>query len=70
MVALLVGIVFAIGGAYSSGGQPFPEGGLVPLLKPLYDYSWVVGLIVGFLVYAGLTRFLPEKESTMLEQPV
>ncbi|MEX1169672.1 MAG: NCS1 family nucleobase:cation symporter-1 [Chloroflexota bacterium] len=72
VVALLVGIVFAIGGAYSSGGQPFPEGGLVPLLKPLYDYSWVVGLIVGFLVYAGLTRFLPEKETTssMLEQPV
>jgi hypothetical protein len=32
----------------------------------------VVGLIVGFLVYAGLTRFLPEKETTssMLEQPV
>jgi NCS1 family nucleobase:cation symporter-1 len=70
VVALLVGIVFAIGGAYSTGGQPFPEGGLIPILKPLYDYSWVVGLIVGFLVYAGLTRFLPEKESTMLEQPV
>jgi NCS1 family nucleobase:cation symporter-1 len=70
VVALLIGIVFAIGGAYSSGGQPFPEGGLVPLLKSLYDYSWVVGLIVGFLVYAGLTRFLPEKESSMLEQPV
>jgi NCS1 family nucleobase:cation symporter-1 len=64
VVALLVGIVFAIGGAYSTGGQPFPEDGLIPVLKSLYDYSWVVGLIVGFLVYAGLTRLLPQKDAT------
>jgi NCS1 family nucleobase:cation symporter-1 len=73
VVALLVGIVFAIGGAYSTGGAPFPEGGIVPLLKPLYDYSWVVGLIVAFVVYWGLMRLLPSRDTArqeMVEQPV
>lgn len=56
VVSLLVGIVFAIGGAYSTvDGQPFPIGGVIPFLKPLYDYSWVVGLVVAFVLYGGLT---------------
>ena len=73
VVALLVGIVFAIGGAYSTGGAPFPEGGIIPLLKPLYDYSWVVGLIVAFVVYWGLMRLLPSRDTArqeMVEQQV
>ncbi|MBI2763105.1 MAG: NCS1 family nucleobase:cation symporter-1 [Chloroflexi bacterium] len=55
VVSLLVGVVFAIGGAYSTGGQPFPEGGIIPALKSFYDYSWVVGLVVSFVIYGGLT---------------
>jgi NCS1 family nucleobase:cation symporter-1 len=52
VVSLLVGIFFAIGGAYSNpGGQPFPADGIIPVLKSLYDYSWVVGLIVSGAVY-------------------
>jgi NCS1 family nucleobase:cation symporter-1 len=56
VVATLVGAVVAVGGAYSAPGSgPFPADGLIPALKPLYDYSWVVGLVVGFLVYVALT---------------
>jgi NCS1 family nucleobase:cation symporter-1 len=56
VVATLLGAVAAVGGAYSAPGSgPFPEGGLIPPLKPLYDYSWVAGLIVGFVVYVALT---------------
>ncbi len=55
VVSLLVGIFFAIGGAYSTGGAPFPEGGIIAPLKGLYDYSWVVGLVVSGLLYGVLT---------------
>ncbi len=56
IVATVVGAVLAVGGAYSAPGKgPFPDDGLIPFLKPLYDYSWVVGLIGGFLVYLALS---------------
>jgi NCS1 family nucleobase:cation symporter-1 len=73
VIALLVGIVLAIGGSYSANGQPFPVDGVIPLLKPLADYSWVVGLIVSFVVYIALMRFMPRSrpvtESEMAGQP-
>jgi NCS1 family nucleobase:cation symporter-1 len=71
VIALLVGIVLAIGGSYSAGGQPFPVDGIIPLLKPLADYSWVVGLIVSFVVYVGLMRFMPRGRTAteMASQP-
>jgi len=52
--------------AYTSSGTqgPFPAGGLVPFLKPLYDYSWVVCLLAGFLAYTGLTIGFPRRERT------
>ncbi|HEY6013554.1 MAG TPA: cytosine permease, partial [Candidatus Limnocylindrales bacterium] len=67
VVALLVGIVFAIGGSYTAAGTdgPFPVNGIIPILKdpfPFADYSWVVGLIVSFLLYGILTKYLPSKE--------
>jgi NCS1 family nucleobase:cation symporter-1 len=67
VVALLVGIVFAIGGSYTAAGTegPFPANGIIPILKdpfPFADYSWVVGLIVSFLLYGVLTKYLPTKE--------
>jgi hypothetical protein len=47
VVALVVGAVLAVGGAYSTPGNgPFPASGLISPLKPLYDYSWVVGFAV------------------------
>jgi NCS1 family nucleobase:cation symporter-1 len=56
VVATLAGAVLAVGGAYSLPGQgPFPSNGLIPALQPLYDYSWAVGLIVGFLVFLVLS---------------
>jgi NCS1 family nucleobase:cation symporter-1 len=82
VVALAIGMVLAVGGAYSaraadgSATGPFPEGGLLPFLKfelPwggfLYDYSWVVGLLVSFLVYWALATFVPEPEQIEAEAP-
>src|SRR5205807_67794 len=44
LVAFGAGALLAVGGAWSSPGNgPFPSGGLIPALKPLYDYNWVVG---------------------------
>jgi NCS1 family nucleobase:cation symporter-1 len=56
VIALLAGAVLAVGGAYSTPGNgPFPAGGLIPGLKPLYDYSWVVGLAASLLLYVALS---------------
>ena len=56
VVALGVGALLAVGGAWSAPGQgPFPHGGLIPVLKPLYNYNWVVGFAVALVLYCGLT---------------
>ncbi|GAA3659821.1 NCS1 family nucleobase:cation symporter-1 [Lentzea roselyniae] len=59
VAATLVGSVLAVGGAY---GGPFPADGLIPFLKPLYDYNWVVGFVAGLLVFLAL------KENTAKEK--
>jgi len=57
VVATVFGAVVAVGGAYSAPGSgPFPVEGLIPLLKPVYDFSWVAGLVVGFGVFIALER--------------
>lgn len=63
LVALILGAVVGIGGAYTpaGGAGPFPEGGLIPFLKPFYDYSWIAALIVGFVLYWVLAKFIPQK---------
>jgi len=70
LVALVVGIVLAVGGAYTAPGTqgPFPADGLISFLKPLYDYSWVVGLVAAFLVYVILTIVSPMRESVEADQ--
>jgi nucleobase:cation symporter-1, NCS1 family len=56
VLALVVGAVLAVGGAWSApGGGPFPANGLIPALKPLYNYSWVVGFAVALILYWGLS---------------
>ncbi|MGY4770474.1 NCS1 family nucleobase:cation symporter-1 (plasmid) [Kribbella sp. CWNU-51] len=65
VVATLLGSVLAVGGAYSNpGAGPFPQDGLIPFLKPLYDYSWAVGLVVGFLTYLILTITAPTRQAS------
>ncbi|MDH6128558.1 NCS1 family nucleobase:cation symporter-1 [Kitasatospora sp. GP82] len=60
ILALLVGGVLAVGGSYSAVDAhgvrqgPFPADGLIPVLKPLADYGWAVGLASAFLLYAVL----------------
>jgi len=55
LLATVVGAVIAVGGAYSAPGTgPFPADGMIPFLKPLYDYSWVAGLVAAFVLYLVL----------------
>ncbi len=62
VVSLLIGIVIAIGGAYSQTDmKPFPANGIIPFLKPFYDYSWAVGLAVAFVLYGVLTMTVGKK---------
>jgi nucleobase:cation symporter-1, NCS1 family len=83
VVALAVGVVLAVGGAYSAPGAggaatgPFPAGGILSFLKfelPwggfLYDYSWVVGLIAAFLMYWVLSMIAPVREQAPTDMPV
>jgi NCS1 family nucleobase:cation symporter-1 len=56
VLAFAVGAVLAVGGAWSAPGQgPFPQDGLIPALKPLYNYNWVVGFGAALLLYWALT---------------
>jgi NCS1 family nucleobase:cation symporter-1 len=56
VVATVLGGVLAVGGASSVPGQgPFPANGIIPALKVLYNYSWVVGLGVGFVAFLLLS---------------
>jgi nucleobase:cation symporter-1, NCS1 family len=56
VLATVIGAVLAVGGAYSTPGNgPFPVNGLIPWLKPLYDYSWAVGFAAAFVVYLVLS---------------
>jgi NCS1 family nucleobase:cation symporter-1 len=65
VVALLVGMVLALGGAYTAAGTqgPFPADGFIPILKPLYDFSWVIGLLVAFVVYGVLMKYFAGEET-------
>jgi NCS1 family nucleobase:cation symporter-1 len=66
VAATVVGAGLAVGGAYSAPGQgPFPADGLVPLLKPLYNYGWVVGFAAGFAVYLSLSALDGKRRVTV-----
>ena len=63
VVATVVGGLLADGGAWSAPGQgPFPASGLIPIVKGLYDYSWVIGFAAGFLVYLVLAPLAAGRE--------
>jgi len=69
LVAFVIGALLAVGGAYSAPGTgPFPEDGIIGFLKVelpwggfLYDYSWIVGLLVAFVIYWALATIFPEE---------
>jgi nucleobase:cation symporter-1, NCS1 family len=71
VVATLAGALLAVGGAYTATGTsgPFPANGLIPVFKGLYDYSWVVGLAVGFAVYLVLSLPFPAPSRTPAQSP-
>jgi NCS1 family nucleobase:cation symporter-1 len=66
LVAFGTGTLLAVGGSHSgvdaaTGARlgPFPEDGLIPLLAPLADYGWVVGLVTAFVLYWVLNLAAP-----------
>jgi NCS1 family nucleobase:cation symporter-1 len=82
VAALLIGMFVALGGAYSAtnpdgtASGPFPPGGIVGFLHfqlpwggYLYDYSWVLGLAVAFILYWAFTRLVPEREQAVEAAP-
>ncbi len=70
LVAFGVGAVLAVGGAYSTpGGGPFPSHGLISPLKPLYDYSWVVGVAVAFVLYIAFSTLSPHRQLATVTAP-
>ena len=60
LTAMAIALVLSIGGAHSAAGGPFPEDGLIPLLRPLYDYNWLVAFATGLLVHWALTKLAPD----------
>jgi NCS1 family nucleobase:cation symporter-1 len=71
LVATAVGMVLAVGGAYTNAGTsgPFPADGLIPFLKPLYDYSWAVGLVASLLTFVVLSRPSTRREPVASAEP-
>ena len=70
LVALGVGGLLAVGGAYSTPGNgPFPLNGVIVPLKPLYDYSWIVGFAVALLMYAALSMLSPQRQLAKAPAP-
>jgi nucleobase:cation symporter-1, NCS1 family len=70
LVATALGMLLAVGGAHSApGAGPFPQDGLIPLLKPLYAYSWAIGLAVSFLTFLALSWPTPRREPVGRPQP-
>ena len=61
IVALVVGILLAIGGAPI---PPILPNGLIPAFSELAKYSWVLGLLVSFFVYGLLTMVVGDKAAT------
>ncbi|RKT56022.1 NCS1 family nucleobase:cation symporter-1 [Saccharothrix australiensis] len=57
VAATALGSLLAVGGAH---GGPFPADGLLPPLAPLYDYNWVVGMVVGLVGHLALA---PRREN-------
>ncbi|WP_083450271.1 NCS1 family nucleobase:cation symporter-1 [Luteipulveratus mongoliensis] len=57
VVAFGVAAILSAGGSYSKDGKgPFPEDGMIPFLKPLADYGWLVGLVSGAVIYVALMK--------------
>jgi NCS1 family nucleobase:cation symporter-1 len=56
LAAFGAGGLLAVGGSHSG---PYPSGGLIPVLKPLADYGWAVGLAVALGLYVLLMRVFP-----------
>jgi len=62
VASVLIGVVLAVGGAHSAQNQgPFPADGVIPFLRPLYSYSWVIGLLSATILYYALSMLFPAR---------
>lgn len=70
MTAFGVGALLAVGGSHSPAGEgPFPTEGLIPVLAPLAEFGWVVGLISALAVHWALSRFAPDRGTAADSDP-
>src|SRR5262250_1624589 len=53
--------------ALAAGAGTALVGLVVPMLRPLYDYSWFVGFAVSFVTYYALMRFQRQPELPVME---
>ncbi|RNI21362.1 NCS1 family nucleobase:cation symporter-1 [Flexivirga caeni] len=62
VLSFVVAALLAGGGSYSAldakGNKtgPFPADGMIPFLKPLADYGWIVGLVSAAIIYTVLMK--------------
>ncbi len=65
VVTLVVSALLAIGGSYSGvdakgvKSGPFPVDGLIPFLKPLADFGWLIGIIAAIVLQVALNKIFP-----------
>ncbi|MAS07756.1 MAG: nitrate reductase [Ahrensia sp.] len=76
VIATAIGVVFAVGGAYSTIGPdgvktgPFPPDGLIPILRPLYDFNWLIAFLVAMVAYWLLAAHKHHRHHTVAFDPV
>lgn len=64
VVSFAVAAILAGGGSHSGINAkgvktgPFPVDGIIPFLKPLADYGWIIGLVAGALLHTVLMKLL------------
>jgi NCS1 family nucleobase:cation symporter-1 len=75
VIATALGVLIAVGGAYSTVGPdgvktgPFPSEGVIPILKPLYDFNWVVAFLVAMVAYWLLATHKGQNHKTVPFDP-
>ncbi|MFC6705992.1 NCS1 family nucleobase:cation symporter-1 [Flexivirga alba] len=64
VASFLIAAILAAGGSYSTldakghKAGPFPVDGIIPFLKPLADYGWIIGLVAAAVIHTVLMKLL------------
>ncbi|MFD5659149.1 NCS1 family nucleobase:cation symporter-1 [Streptomyces hirsutus] len=62
LLTLAIVLFLSLAGAYSENGNgPFPADGLIPFLKPLFDYGWAVAFLGGIALHTAFSKLFPHR---------